>query len=184
MPEELTNLLPYQRQLKLLREYRLRLGVVAVSLLSVLVLTAALLLIPTYVLLAGSASAKGSHLDRIKASLSASDSEALSARLDALAADARELIALSGKTSVSKIVSSVLGVPRPGITLSGFAYAPAEGKIAETFSISGVAATRDALRRYQTTLQTEPFARSAELPVSAYAKDADIAFTITVTLAP
>jgi hypothetical protein len=39
------------------------------------------------------------------------------------------------------------------------------------------------LRSYQLALQGASFARAVDLPVSAYAKDADIAFTVTITLA-
>ena len=184
MPEELTNLLPYQRRLQLVREYRFRFGVIIVAVLTVLTLASAMLLVPTYVLLTGSASAKEEHLTRIRTVLSSADGAALSARLVALSTDANELISLSKKKSVSKVLSSVLNIPRPGINLNGFTYAPAANKTSETFSISGVAATRDVLRNYQTRIQSEPFVRTAELPVSAYAKDLNIAFTITVTLAP
>jgi hypothetical protein len=58
------------------------------------------------------------------------------------------------------------------------------GKAPGTLSVSGIAVTRGALRAYQLALQSAPFAVAANLPVSAYAKDTDIAFTITVTLTP
>jgi len=48
----------------------------------------------------------------------------------------------------------------------------------------GIAATRDALRNYQIALQNAAFARAADLPVSAYAKDSNISFNITITLKP
>jgi len=51
-------------------------------------------------------------------------------------------------------------------------------------SVSGTAANREALRTYQLALQGAPFTLTAALPVSAYAKDSDIAFTITITLSP
>lgn len=184
MRNELINLLPADRRDLLEREYRYRFGVVVIWLGTLLVAVAAVLLLPTYVFLAGSASAKDAHLASIRSALSSSDQAALSARLSTLSNDAATLMALSRSPSVSKVVSAVLAVSRPGITVSGFTYTAAFGKVAGTLALSGTAATRDALRSYQLALQSAPFARSADLPVSAYAKDTNIDFIITITLAP
>ncbi|MDO8593645.1 MAG: hypothetical protein Q7R59_01985 [bacterium] len=186
MFNELTNLLPLERQRALSRDYLLRIGVIIAVLTTALTLSAAVLLIPTYVLLAESANAKNMQLTKTTATLSSAEELALSARLAALSNNAAALVALSNTPSVSATVRAVLATTRPGITLSGFSYAPSSGsgKDSGTIGLSGVSATRDALRSYQLALQGAPFALSAVLPVSAYAKDANIAFTITVTLSP
>lgn len=182
MNSELTNLLPPSRQNLLAREYFFRLGVVAVSLCIVLVLAAAVLLVPTYVFLTGNAQAKEARLANIKSTLSSANEVALSARLKALSNDATALTLLSKKQTASTVMRAALAVSRPGITLSGFTYTSAGGK--NTLGLTGIASARDTLRNYQLALQSAPFARSADLPVSAYAKDTNIAFTITITLAP
>ena len=184
MRNELTNLLSPERQRALARNYFLRLGVVFVVFLTLLTLVSAVLLVPTYVYLAESVSAKETRLATIESAFSSASEKDLSTRLAALSSDVAILTALSDAPSVSKIISSVLAISRPGITLSSFTYAPAGGKTTGTLIISGTAMTRDALRNYQLALQGAPFAVSATLPVSAYAEDTDIAFTITVTLAP
>jgi len=155
-----------------------------VALFVALVLAAALLLLPTYVFLTGNAQAKEAHLITIKSTLSSADEVALSARLKALSNDAAALLLLSKRPSASAIIRSALAVSRPGIILTGYIYTPIAGKNSNTLALTGVASARDALRNYQLALQNSPFALSADLPVSAYAKDADIAFTITITLAP
>lgn len=184
MDDERINLLPPERQRALSREYSLRLGAVIALLLTALALIAALLLAPTFLFLAKSAAAKGAHLANIEAILSPADEKALSAHLLALSNEAALLVALGSASSISATVRAALFVPRPGITLSGFVYTPVAEKNLGTLAVSGTAATRDALRNYQMALESTPFAVSADLPVSAYAKDADIAFTITMTLAP
>lgn len=166
------------------REYLLRLGTVALVLLMALVLIAAILLLPTYVFLIETARTKESRLANIESEISSSDEAALSARLDTLSRDATILKALEDVPSASALVQNILAVPRPGVTLSGFAYSPGTDKKPATFAVSGTAATRDALRTYQLALQGLPSVRSADLPISAYAKDADIAFTIAMTLVP
>jgi len=184
MSDELTNLLPPERARTLARDYRLRLAVVVVWLLTGLVLAAAALLVPTYVLLTKSISAKEVRLANIESTLSSVDEEGLSARLATLSSAAALLVALGRTPLASAAINAALAVPRPGVTLSNFTYVPAAGTNPGTLAISGHAATRDALRNYQLALQSAAFARSAVLPVSAYASDADIAFTVTVTLAP
>ncbi|MDD3531202.1 MAG: hypothetical protein PHV99_01240 [Candidatus Pacebacteria bacterium] len=184
MNDDLTNLLPPERQRALSREYRMRLGVVAALLLTSLACASGLLLLPTYVLLTQSAAAKQANLTNVESVLSSADEKALAAHLAVLSNDAVTLIALGKAPSVSAILRNTLAIPRPGITLSGFSYTPAAPNTAGKLTVSGTALTRDTLRSYQIVLQGAPFAAKADLPVSAYAKDADISFTITITLTP
>ncbi|OGG78047.1 hypothetical protein A3A36_02625 [Candidatus Kaiserbacteria bacterium RIFCSPLOWO2_01_FULL_52_12b] len=165
-------------------------SVVALSFAIVLTLTAAALLSPTYILLIKSISAKETRLASIESTLSSTEEKALSARLSILLNEAAILTALGEMISASSRIRSFLAVPRPGVSISNVAYTPATtiqyknsvGTIPGTIAVSGTAATRDALRTYQLALQKEPFATSVNLPVSAYAQDANISFTITVTL--
>jgi len=184
MNEGLTNLLPLGRQKALSREYRMRLSIVAIMLLISLTFAAGLLLLPTYVLLTQSAAAKQTNLANVESVLSSADEKALATHLASLSTDASALIALGKVPSASAISRAALTIPRSGITLTGFSYIPAVAKTRGTFAVSGMATTRDALRSYQLALQDAPFSVTADLPVSAYAKDADISFTITVTLTP
>lgn len=185
MHNELTNLLPSERKRTLRRSYFLRLGVIGIVLVNILVLAAALLLLPTFVLLTQSAAAKANRLATIESALSSADEQTLSVRLAALTKDAATLTALADVPSVSAVIRTVLAVPRPGIALSGLIYTPATDKnSSRMLVVSGTAATRDALRNYQIALQNAPVVISALLPVSAYAKESGITFTITITLKP
>lgn len=182
MHNGLTNLLPPTRRHQLVREYYFRLGVV-VSIFAVALLgVAALLLLPTYLYLTGSASEKETRLAHITAALASADEVALSTRLAVLSKDAAAIAALSKKPSASVALRAALAVPHPGIALSGLTYVP-ETKT-RTLLITGTAATRETLRAYQIALEGMPGAISATLPVSVYAKDADIGFTITIALTP
>jgi hypothetical protein len=184
MRDPLTNLLPDDRLRALRRTYFLRLGATASVLATFLIAAYALMLLPTYMYLLSTASAKHARLASIESSLASSDEAELSVRLDALSSDAATLVALGSAPSVVGLVRQTLAVSRPGITLSGFSYTPAAGKTPSALAVSGTAATRDALRQYQIALQALPFVASADLPVSAYAQDSNISFTITLTLSP
>ncbi len=184
MDDKLTNLLPLGRQQALFREYFLRLSVVFIALVTALTLVAAMLLLPTYIFLTQSAATKASRLANIESVLASSDEKILSAHLASLSNNATVLLALGNVPSANAILRSALTVPRNGISLSGFAYTPAVVNVPGLVSISGTAQKREALRSYQLALESTPFAASADLPVSAYAKDTNISFTITVTLTP
>ncbi len=182
MSNELTNLLPPERAKSLSRDYLLRVTNIIVLCIIGLTLCAMILLIPTYVLLESSAQAKKIELTRIESTLSSIEDATLLARLTTLSKNADTLIALSNTPAISTVLRTLLAVSRPGITLSGFTYTPALDKTLNTITVSGSAVTREALRSYQIALQGLSFARSALLPVSAYAKNADIPFTITLPL--
>ncbi|MFA5744756.1 MAG: hypothetical protein WC887_00885 [Candidatus Paceibacterota bacterium] len=185
MRNELTNLLPLERTRTLRRDYFVRLSIVATFLVITLTLIAAILLFPTYMFLNGNEKTQKSRLVNIESTLSLSDDAILSAQIEALTNSATSLTALVSVHSVSAIMRSILTISRPGIILSRFGYTAAIAKNKQSIlTISGVAATRDALRNYQLALQSSPLVRAADLPVSAYAKDTDIAFIITVTLTP
>lgn len=184
MYKELTNLLPPERKRKYVREYILRIGVVSIVLVTGLVFIAGVLLIPTYVFLVKSIGAKETRLASIESTLSSSDEAALSARLATLSRDAATLTALASTSPSSGVMYAVLPIPHPSVVLSGFVYTPTANKVPGTLTISGTAKTRDALRNYQLALQKAPFVHSAEVPVSAYTKDIDIAFSVSITLTP
>lgn len=184
MHNTLTNLLPSERQRSLTREYALRIAVVAAMLTVVLTIAAGALLMPAYVFLAGSERTKAERLAAIDSAVVPADDAAFAARLATISKNVSALIALSKTPSISALLRETLSIARPGLTLSGFSYAPATAKTAAALTVTGIAATRETLRSYQLALQAAPFARSAALPVSAYAEDTDIPFTITITIAP
>ena len=126
MNSEITNLLPEDRQKTLRHKYFLRLGVVAITFFILLLCASAVLLIPTYVFLSSSASAKQIRLSNLESTASSSKDSTLSAELATLSDDSKILGALTETPSISAIIRSVLSIPRPGITLSGFSYAPTE----------------------------------------------------------
>lgn len=186
MSNDLINLLPTERQQRRSRDYLYRVIVVAIALFTGLIFVTAALLVPTFLLLEWSIDAKQAQLANLETALSSADEEELSLRLTTLSNNANILTALSNAPSVSAVVRGVLDIPSPGVSISGFTYTSASSlnnNAGKTLSISGISDTRDALRNYQLSLQEAPFARSAVLPVSAYAKDSDIVFTIIITLA-
>jgi Tfp pilus assembly protein PilN len=181
MHPERTNLLPEERVRTLQREYFARLLVVALLLTAVVIGLAGVMLLPTHVFLRDAIAERTEELAAISDEAASAEELAFEARLASLAESTKRITELSSVVSPSKIFSEILLAPRSNIVLTGlsFTVGTKDGTVAV---VNGRAKTRNDLRAYQLVLQGMPFAASASLPVSAYAKDADIDFVITITL--
>ncbi|HUQ30436.1 MAG TPA: hypothetical protein VM103_02865 [Candidatus Paceibacterota bacterium] len=182
MYSELTNLLPEDRLRNLRRDYFLRLLMVACGLITALIIITGIFLMPAYVYLHAEVEARTIRLAALELSLKSGDESALQARLTTLSKDAARLASLGDVPAASSVIRATLQVPRPGIVLVGFTVTPAQAGKTGTLLVTGTADTRDHLRAYQLALLEASFVKAADLPISAYAKDTDIDFTITVTL--
>lgn len=179
-PRMLTNLLPTERQDRLRREYFYRLAVLGVAALTLLALLHGAMLIPSYGYLREQLAVRQSYADQLAAALEAAEERSVDARISALKDDAAHLLTLAAAPSTSAALRAVLAVPRSGVALSGFSYAPpvaSEGSM----TIRGTAISREALRSYHVALSALPGVASAELPIGAYAEETDITFAMTLT---
>lgn len=179
MEPELTNLLPKERCRALRHLYFMRLTVVSLIVLSGVAIVHGILLLPSYLYLQNQVEEREAALARLTTTLAGTEEQGINMRVASLAADSAHLARLSSVPKASAAVSAVIKLPRSGIRLTGFSFAPAtEGA---TMTVSGVASTREALRRFEQSLASEPYVTKADLPISAYAKESDIAFTVTLT---
>jgi len=180
---QLTNLLPRRAVRALRREYFVRLVTVALALGVVAVFIHGVLLVPSYLYARTEVAREQGDLDRINASSSSAEEKEIAAQVSSVKADIAYLNRLGTAATASGAVKAVLAVPHPGITLSGFTFtAPTSQKGSQaSMTVSGTASTRDALRQYASALGQLPYVSNADLPISAYAKDSAIPFTITLT---
>lgn len=179
-----TNLLPPSRLQALSRDYVLRLGVIGLLLMTVLVFVAGLLLVPMYVFLTVNLGAKEASLARVDSAKMSSGESAIADRLTELSKNMGLIAAHKTTPPAIGSIGAVLSIAHPSVTISGIGYERGASTKQIKMTVSGTAATRDALRNYLRTLQTASFIRSADLPVSAYAKNMDIPFVITIALTP
>lgn len=178
MSTELTNLLPHARQLTEKREYLVRLATLSCIVATFVVVVHGALLVPSYLYLSEQVGLERARIAELDAALALSGEGELSTRVSTLKADAARLSAVSTSPAATTVLRAVLALPSNGITLSAFTFhAPPEGRI----SVTGTAATRESLRQYAAALETLTFAESTDLPLSAYARESDIPFTITLT---
>ncbi|KND50129.1 MAG: hypothetical protein AB203_04055 [Parcubacteria bacterium C7867-008] len=181
MSTELTNLLTRSHAKAFKRDYLLRVAAFALFMFIVLIVIHGLLLVPSYMYAHTETVRQTKQLAGLDASLQTSEEKEVRARLSSLTDNVTYLNRLATTTAASDVVRRLLEVPRGGIQLSGFTYAPAGAKDSARMTLSGVAASRDTLRAYALALGQLPFVTNADLPISAYAKEVEIPFTITLT---
>jgi len=180
MRSQLTNLLPVSRIRGVRRAYFLRLAVITLILLSLLVIGHALLLIPTYLYAREQAAQDQAQITQSGGATSAEEQE-VKERTQILVTTGNELAGIASQPTASAAIRSVLNVPHPGVQIIGFTFTAPQGEKAGQLGVTGVAGSRDQLRQYTTALGQLPFVAQADLPISAYAKENDIPFTITLS---
>ena len=179
---ELSNLLPAAKSRALRREYFVRLATVALALATILVVIHGILLAPAYLYAHTQATREQADLDRINNSASSAQERAVNAQIQGVQADITYLGRLGSQATASGAIRAILAVPHPGIALTGFTFtAPTEASKDAQMTVTGTASTRDALRAYVSSLGQLQYVSKADLPISAYAKDSAIPFTVTLT---
>ncbi len=180
MKSALVNLLPPEREKQETRGYYLRLTSTVLVFAAFLLLCASVLQGPLLLFQWERMRALNAESNALSGQLSSTSGGEFSNRIKRLEGNISYLSRLATSTSVTENVASLTGLPHTGVQLSGLSYVPGT-KNSGNMTISGMASTRTALQRYVDVLGTVPFVKNADLPISAYAKDSDIPFTITVT---
>lgn len=182
MHTERTNLLPKSAIRSLRRSYFFRLATVATVLALLLLLVHGILLIPTYLYTVGEVKRETTQLATLSASFQSSSEGAIQKRINEMRSDASYLATLGELPTGSSAIAGILTVAHPGIHLYGFTFtAPVTATSSAKMTVSGRASTRDTLRQYALSLGALPYVENADLPISAYAKEKDIDFTISIT---
>jgi hypothetical protein len=182
MKHELTNLLPRERTRAFRQAYFMRLLTLATILAIVLVVIHGLLLVPTYLLLSSEAAEATKTLEALTQSQTQQGpKDEAGQKLEDLNADALRLQEVGGYISATETISSVLQTPHSGITITRFTYAPpsagGEGKL----SLTGKAQSRTALDSFVKELKKNTRFSVIDLPISAYAKETNLEFTISIS---
>lgn len=178
---ELVNLLPPERKAALMREYFVRLATVAVLAFSAVALGSGALLVPSYLYLSHEIGSRQAQLRDLDAQLAAAHGKETTAELAQLTQTAAYLARLATSTPATAAFRGVLSVPRTGIAISGLSYSQSVKGNDGRMTLTGTAATREALRAYNDALSALPYVSNVDLPISAYAKETAIPFTITLT---
>jgi hypothetical protein len=139
------------------------------------------LLFPSYLYISEELALERAQLSELEASLAQNGQGDINARFTRLNEHAKRLLTFSQTPAASDALERLLEVPHANVALSGFSVDAAVGNVRQG-KISGIADSREALRVYHQALTAVPFVTKADLPLSAYAKEADIPFSILLTL--
>lgn len=175
------NLLPQKEQKHVLVNYRMRLTVVAIGALSVLALTAGVLLLPAYVIATNKVTLAQAQLDQASqnggSGIGAEDPKETVRKIQATLA----IVAPTDNKKVpSQIITDLLGRITPGISLKDiFFNVVLDGG---NLTIHGVAQDRKALAAFGESLRTNPLFASTDIPPSSFVKKSNIDFTIIIKL--
>lgn len=182
---ELTNLLSEDRVRALKREYLLRVLTTTAILGSALIIVHATLLVPSYMYLFEELKARTAHLQSLTSAFASSEGQEMGARLAVLNERAQRIDTLTKTPSGSLLVRNILAVPHENIRITGFSLSRTD-EMQASLRIVGVSSSREALRRFHEKLTKLSFVSRADLPLSVYAQESDIAFSIALsgTLAP
>ncbi|MBU3668780.1 MAG: hypothetical protein FGM57_02315 [Candidatus Taylorbacteria bacterium] len=87
----------------------------------------------------------------------------------------------------SEVMTRIIRDKPRGVTVLGFIYTPPANQVESTeelstIDISGVASTRVALSLFSETLKKDKVFKSVFIPISSFAKDKNIAFTVKLTI--
>lgn len=178
---ELSDLLPRSKKRALRREYFVRLIAVALGLLTLLVVIHGVLLLPAYLYARAEVSGEQAELARISTSASSAQEHAVNEQIAAVQSDITYLSRLESQPTASGLFRAILLVPHPGVTISGFTFTAPTAAAAGQMTITGTARSRDTLRAYVASLGQLKYVSKADLPISAYAKDSAIPFTVTLS---
>ena len=177
MHPEFTNLLPEERASAARTSYWLRLATLATYCALAVIVLNALLLAPSYLLAKEQTAARENELATLEAAAASTGAGSFASEIATYAARATALVKLGASRPDVPILASILGIPHAGVSLTGFSFSANHQVV-----ITGVATTRDALRAYDLALSGAPFVASVSLPVSAYAAESDLSFTMTIVL--
>ncbi len=172
------NLLPESEKKILRREYARRRAFVFFIACGALIVIAVVMLIPSYVL---------SHVkygaaitDRDATTKESKDSPALPVGDMQHIQDLLTFVGTGQPATTSSSIITTVAMARPkGIKILSISLVWGDKPAAQ---VRGISATRESLRTFTDALKTSNIFDAVDLPVSSFAKDADIPFTIGMTI--
>ncbi len=172
------NLVPPEAERLIKKEYYFRVGGTIAFLLAGVFLALTVALIPTYVLIAAQIQTSyDSHMVRDDESFKQADVE-----VKTVEQLLRQLTLESAVIPTSTAVEEIQALSSTGIAFKTFVIEDAGGVITR-IQIQGTASTREALAQFKARVETSANFLKAEVPIADLARDVNLPFTMTITMA-
>ncbi len=171
------NLLPKKEQKKIRAEYIIRRRIILAEIVMSIIVTSIVMIIPLHLLnsqlqkevvLHNEQDTENVKNNEIKDAVSA-----LNTKIDTLQQDAPQ--------SMYDVISDIAELSGPNIHIRGFNFS-IQDNFEQRLLLSGNADDRDSLLTFKQNLETETYVSSVDLPVSNFAQNTDISFSITIIL--
>lgn len=172
--------LPYEARQAVIKEYKKRLFLIYVAIVTFACVAWIASLVPSYVLVTVR---RDEMISQKNVSTTVKDADRLASiekEIDLAKAKLSVLTPVISKQSISFVLNKLFSRLSPGISLT--AISVGRGDSQGTMSISGVARTREALVSFSKMLEGEVFFKKVELPVSNFTKGRDVPFTMSLTI--
>ena len=175
------NLLSYESKKKIKKEYRLRLLVLFLASTLALSLILFLSLIPSYIFSMTREKTIANEKTAIQKSVVSLESENLNQLLRSTKEKVESLKEGNNDLSIYVIIEKVLSRRNAGVNILGFRFTPSDG-LSRNLTVDGVAGSRDSLVQFRKNLEQEKLFDQVSLPVSNFAKQSEIDFTLTLSI--
>jgi preprotein translocase subunit YajC len=174
------NLIPPIGQAALKHEYILKVVTCHAFLLAGVFLAGSVLLIPSYVLVQSQLKSERSQSEEVM--VTQNEFKGIQAELER----AQELLVYvqpgDAVISASGLFETVVQTATPGITFKAFEVVPVEG-VVSVVTVLGVAKNRTELAAFKNAVEDLPLFETATIPLSDLAKEENLPFALTLTLA-
>jgi len=175
------NLLPEMRKDSLRRAYLMRFFVVSVLVLFGVLIIQVVGMVPSYVYVEQQQRMYEAELAGLGEKLAGFEEKGIQERVSTLEARAVALQEIANASTASSVFRAVVAVPHAGIKIERLSFTRGRGDVTPSLVIAGVAASRSTLSSYANALSLLPYVTHADLPISAFAKEIDIPFSLTLT---
>ena len=172
------NLLPQDYKRKVKYEYIMRFVAVSAALGSLVLVTLAVAVFPTYISLRVEQAIAKNDLQTAKESSTAKDKNILLKTLKDLEGKMRAVSIVSGENATD-FIDKAVQLKNTGIKINSISYIKKDEK--KDVVIEGVARTRNDLIDFSKKAKNSLWTVSSDIPISSFSKDHDIAFSITLT---
>lgn len=181
-PQTLMNVLPVEEKKKLKREYWMRFTSVILSLFTVTMVTAILLMFPLYFFSKSKADLAENRLEAFNQSNPEVETESIDKKI----AEINTKLTLLDSKKTDYVVSdelteSIINIKPKGITFSDISYTES-GDNSKSIKIMGIASDRSTLRDFKSSLDSIKKFSTVTLPISDFLESSDINFTISITI--
>lgn len=176
----MANVLPQKERKRFEMEYKLRLVVVILALLSIAIVFGAILLLPSFFVSQLKEESIMRQSELLQRAIAIRESDTSTALLVALRSKVEALEAVQGQVLQTKLIETISQNTDASVTVDAFYYTRGAGGGESQLKITGRAATRTALISFVDRLKQESLFSMVDLPVSNLAKDSNIVFSITL----